>query len=250
MEYYVYRHVRLDTQEPFYVGMAKKNPKKTFGHRTEYARAYANNKHRHTKQWHDIVSKTDYDVEILFETDDETCARQKEAEFILLYGRNRLGEGPLVNITEGGDNKEQIGLPGKPIVQMTAKGEYIKTWSSGIEIERSLGFLRTNIAKCCRKKALSAYGFTWKYLDNRQFDETYPCAGRRHNSNRCIGIEVYKNNVLIETLRTQNEASKKYNIDRSVLHGKIHSGKEVKGYLFKFRIHHAIPATKRLPACQ
>lgn len=86
----VYRHVRLDTNEVFYVGIGKES------------RAYEKGTRRN-KWWNKIVSKTDYRVDILFNdlTWEEAC--EKEKEFISLYGRRDLSQGSLVNHTDGGD---------------------------------------------------------------------------------------------------------------------------------------------------
>ena len=89
---YVYRHIRLDKNEPFYIGI---------GSAKNFARAYAkNNRNIH---WQRIVAKTDYEVEILFDNLSNEDARTKEIEFIRLYGRDDLKTGSLVNLTDGGD---------------------------------------------------------------------------------------------------------------------------------------------------
>ena len=89
---YVYRHIRLDNNEPFYIGI---------GSDDKYYRA--NKKSQRNIYWKRIVSKTDYEVEIVLEdlTWEQAC--EKEKEFIVLYGRKDLKNGCLVNMTEGGD---------------------------------------------------------------------------------------------------------------------------------------------------
>jgi hypothetical protein len=90
---YVYRHIRLDKNEPFYIGI---------GSDIKHKRAYQNSSRRN-KIWNDIVNRTDYRVDILF--DDLTIeeAKMKEIEFIKLYGRISLSNGTLANLTDGGD---------------------------------------------------------------------------------------------------------------------------------------------------
>ena len=95
---YIYRHIRLDKNEPFYIGIggfSKREKEFT------YKRAY--NKSTRNKIWKKIVAKTDYEIEILLEnlTWEEAC--EKEKEFILLYGRLDLKTGTLTNLTDGGD---------------------------------------------------------------------------------------------------------------------------------------------------
>jgi hypothetical protein len=89
---YVYRHIRLDKNEPFYIGI---------GSSEYYNRAYRN-KNR-TDLWKRISVKGGYEVEILLDnlTWDEAC--EKEKEFISLYGRIDLKTGCLANMTDGGD---------------------------------------------------------------------------------------------------------------------------------------------------
>jgi hypothetical protein len=86
----VYRHIRLDKNEPFYIGIGKTE-------RRAFRKDFRN------KYWRHIISQTEYKVEILFDdlTWEQAC--QKEIELIKLYGRKDLGLGTLVNMTDGAD---------------------------------------------------------------------------------------------------------------------------------------------------
>jgi hypothetical protein len=88
---YLYRHIRLDKNEPFYIGI---------GSDAQYKRANSNN--NRTKHWKNIISKTAYRVDIVFDdlTWEEAC--EKEKEFISIYKRKCDG-GILCNITLGGE---------------------------------------------------------------------------------------------------------------------------------------------------
>ena len=68
---YVYRHIRIDKNEPFYIGISSGD---------DYSRA--NSKKNRNTHWHNIVNKTDYKVEIMLDdlTIEEAC--KKEIEFI------------------------------------------------------------------------------------------------------------------------------------------------------------------------
>jgi group I intron endonuclease len=99
-QYYLYRHIRLDTNEIFYVGVGKRG-RDDFANPLMFTRAYT--KKGRNKHWLNIVAKTEYEIEIIFESDSAEHIREKEMEFISLYGRKDLGKGTLVNFTDGGD---------------------------------------------------------------------------------------------------------------------------------------------------
>jgi hypothetical protein len=92
--WYVYRHVRLDNNEPFYIGI---------GNKKNYYRAYETKPDRRNEIWTKINLKTDINVEIIFYGLTKFQASEKEQEFIKLYGRKDLNTGPLCNMTDGGD---------------------------------------------------------------------------------------------------------------------------------------------------
>lgn len=52
------------------------------------------------------------------------------------------------------------------IYQYTKNGEFVKEWTSAMDVERQTGLYRANIGRCCRGEAKSAYGFIWKYERN------------------------------------------------------------------------------------
>lgn len=54
------------------------------------------------------------------------------------------------------------------INQLSLDGKFIKTWESGIQIERELGFANNNIIQCCKGKYKQAYGYRWQYADTSQ----------------------------------------------------------------------------------
>ena len=95
---YVYRHIRIDKNEPFYIGIGKDDT---------YKRAYQSSKTKRSDFWHNIASKG-YDVEILMDNLTWEQACEKEKEFISIYGRKDLGQGSLVNLTNGGDGAIEI----------------------------------------------------------------------------------------------------------------------------------------------
>jgi hypothetical protein len=88
---YLYRHIRLDKNCPFYVGIGTTDD--------SYLRAYsAKNRNIH---WNRIISKTDYEVEVILDGLTKEQAIEKEYEFISIYKRVVDG-GTLCNISQGG----------------------------------------------------------------------------------------------------------------------------------------------------
>lgn len=85
----LYRHIRLDKNEVFYIGIGKTQKR-------AYSLVDRN------KLWKNIANKG-YEVEVLFEDLTWEQAVEKEKEFISLYGRQDLGLGTLANFTNGGD---------------------------------------------------------------------------------------------------------------------------------------------------
>lgn len=88
---YLYRHIRLDKNEPFYIGI---------GSDDKYQRA--NSKTHRNQHWLSIVNKTEYKVDILIDDISYDYAKEKEIEFIDIYKRTE-DKGTLCNITKGGD---------------------------------------------------------------------------------------------------------------------------------------------------
>lgn len=90
---YLYRHIRLDKNEPFYIGVGGLNKF------DNYKRAYSINRNN---LWNKIVKKTDFIVQIVLDNIDSYFIFDKEIEFIKIYGRIDNGTGILANLNDGG----------------------------------------------------------------------------------------------------------------------------------------------------
>lgn len=90
-EYYVYLHIKATTGEPFYVGQGKNK------------RAYEKNKYRRSQYWINVSNK--YGVDIIFLEKDLTFEEslEKEIYWIKRIGRKTFNNGPLINLTDGGE---------------------------------------------------------------------------------------------------------------------------------------------------
>lgn len=106
-KFYIYRHIRLDKNEPFYIGVGTK---KSFvkNWRTKSAYYRANEKGKRNKIWWDIVNKSEYKIEILIESNDLDFIFEKEIEFVKLYGRINNKTGILANLTDGGRGSKKL----------------------------------------------------------------------------------------------------------------------------------------------
>ncbi len=98
-KYYLYRHIRLDKNEPFYIGVGTKC-KQDLVYNT-YRRAFT--KGGRKRLWKSIINKISYEVEIIIESNDYEFILEKEIEFIKLYGRIDKKTGILANHTDGGE---------------------------------------------------------------------------------------------------------------------------------------------------
>lgn len=98
-KYYLYRHIRLDNNLPFYIGIGTFYNKTSF--KMCYKRAVALD--GRNKLWNRLVNKYGYKIEIFGHNDDLEFIKTMEKYFINLYGRIDLKMGILVNMTDGGD---------------------------------------------------------------------------------------------------------------------------------------------------
>lgn len=119
---YVYRHIRLDKNEPFYIGIGNDN-------NGSYKRAYSNDI-RNT-HWLNVVKKCKYEVEIMIDNIPYDFAKQKEKEFIGLYGRKDKKSGILCNKTDGGDGTLGIIVSKETRAKMSNYKKGKPSWNKG-----------------------------------------------------------------------------------------------------------------------
>ena len=63
-----------------------------------------------------------------------------------------------------GNRNKKIGVANsKKVKQYDLKGNYIKTWSSIMQVERTLKIKNSNIVKNCKGRSNKAGGYIWKY---------------------------------------------------------------------------------------
>lgn len=89
MRFYLYAHIRNDTDEVFYIGKGEGSRFKSQQGRNSY--------------WMNIVNAHGYKAVIIEYFETETEAFNAEMFFIASLGRKDLGQGPLVNMSDGGE---------------------------------------------------------------------------------------------------------------------------------------------------
>ena len=122
---YLYRHIRLDTNQPFYIGIGKDD-----GGLFKRAKI----KSKRNPIWRNITRKSDYRIEIVLDDLTWDEAQQKEREFIAIYGRMFDG-GVLSNMTIGGDGhtgmygalNKRFGVPMSESTKAKMKDSFKKT---------------------------------------------------------------------------------------------------------------------------
>jgi hypothetical protein len=232
MRYYLYRHVRHDTNEVFYIGIGtKRHINRIYSQNTEYSRAYE--KYGRSDYWKNIVAKTTYTIEIIMESNDKNFICQKEIEFIKLYGKKYDNKGTLVNFADGGNGASGIKNYNIKIRQLTLENEVVKIWDQLKDIEKELGYLKTNVVKCCRKKQLTAYGYKWEYVDSTEYDNIYPTTARKKSHNNRVGIYV-TNGTETLLFRTIGEVAKKYGYHRSTIQAYLNNKRQHKFLKFEY----------------
>lgn len=157
--FYIYRHIRPDTNEVFYIGKGNNMDKRV----SPYARAKCKNK-RH-EYWKRIVAKNNglFTVEIMFECETEEQVNIKEVEFIALYGRKDLGNGTLVNFTNGGEGAKGVVMTDE-VKKKHSVSMQGKNWQSKKVIDAVSQEIYSTV-KDAEKKLGMKKGLLGKYLN-------------------------------------------------------------------------------------
>ena len=124
--HYLYQYVRLDTNQPFYVGVGTRHKSQT-----DFGRA--RNIAIHNKHCINITDKINYIIEILEESDDYGDIQQREIALIAQHGRITSG-GILANYTDGGGGKlnADYSYSEKPVYCYTKAGLFHMEFKSGV----------------------------------------------------------------------------------------------------------------------
>jgi hypothetical protein len=150
-KYYVYSHLRLDTNEIFYIGIGAK-----YRSSTDYSRSKQKGKYR-SRFWNNVTFKTKYSISVIFESDDYNQVKNKEKELIKFYGKKIDNKGgSLVNLTDGGDGmlgfRDQNAV--KSVCLYTKDGVFFKQFDAHIDCANFLGVKRVSLSLSINKNHL------------------------------------------------------------------------------------------------
>ena len=208
---YLYRHIRLDKSEPFYIGI---------GSDSDYKRANA--KRGRNKYWKNIVNLSSYEVEILLDglTWGDACI--KEIEFIALYGRADLGKGPLVNMTDGGEGK--FGLKDSIITKQRKRESAINKPKSDQHIQ--------NLSKA--KKGISRGYCPWLVNDEKRSNRMKLLKLGKPSLKKVALFQLNKNLNIINEFQSITDAVNKTKI-KGVGNALTGLAKTAGGYIWKYK---------------
>lgn len=224
MKYFLYRHIRLDSDEVFYIGIGKKIEKYN-SFKSEYRRAFSKRRNKH---WKNIVNKTDYEIDILYESDDFEIIKNKEKEFIKLYGRKDIKKGTLVNYTNGGEGTLGYIFTKEQLLKMSISHKGISNLNKGKTYVELYGDRAKDI------KLLQSNSRKGKYkgMDNNFYGKKHSVQSKSKMGTSVIQYDL--DNNYLNTYDTITEAANKTNSSISLIQ-KVCKGERNKHNGFKWK---------------
>lgn len=93
---------------------------------------------------------------------------------------------------------------GRPVLQLTKTGEFIREWITGAEAARELHLDKANLNACCKGKKKSCGGYVWKYKYPDIIPET-----------KIIQMDL--NGNIIKIFKNSAEAEKELSIEKNLI---------------------------------
>lgn len=188
----VYRHRRLDTNEIFYIGVGTVN------------RAYT--KSQRNNIWKNIISKTDYKIEIIVSNLSWKDACELEILLISEYGKIKSKTGTLSNITDGGEGFYGGKHSKETKLKMSKAKIGISTWNKGIigKENHRYGVKFSKNHKNKISSSLKGRSLSSLHIENLK--------GKKRNKGKNV-----INTITKEMFETMQEACEKYSISKSTM---------------------------------
>jgi hypothetical protein len=257
--YFIYRYVRLDTNQPFYIGMGTKKEYNNNGYllrstRSIYPRAFCKDRNLMCLS---IMDKAGYDTEIIYETNDRSHAEEKEKEFISLYGVVSNGNGTLVNLTMGGTKfiptklysersvyerkKKNVfyGTRAKKTYMYDVEGNFIEEFPllKSFYYKYGLGDKDgSGISQSIRLK-MSCYGYLFSFekkdkLDVSKYGKLTP--------NFHI-VKYNMNNNPVKIYKCMQDVANDLNVEVHIIYNRVHRGAAINDFIYKKVPVHELP---------
>jgi hypothetical protein len=227
---YLYRHIRVDKNEVFYIGI---------GSDPSYDRA--NTVKGRNTYWKRIVNKTSFNVEIMidFLSWEDACAKEKE--FIKIYGRRDLGLGTLCNLTDGADGAKNLpneirqkifDYTRKKVCQYDKNGKFIKLHNSLLEACNFIGVCENSVGNCARGRVKTSGGFVFRLYNGSTKDISL--VGISFDGNRKSINQYTIQGKYINTYKSIRGAANVLQIDPSRIDQAIKHGYKLGAFIFKY----------------
>lgn len=208
MIYYIYQHVRLDTNEIFYIGKGKRCTKGNI-----YRRAFT--KSSRNNHWKNIVKSVPYKVEILEEFISENQCLKRETELIKQHGYSWNNTGTLCNIVEDSNEIRRLARinsnksNSKEVHQYDLDGNYIRSFPSIISAKREY---HCDIYNAASGRVPTAGKFQWRLI---KFEKILSYSSKLSRINKSKKIYQYDiDNNFIREWKGTKEISDVLKINR------------------------------------
>jgi len=148
------------------------------------------------------------------------------------YNINKVAKPNETNFTRDEDFGKKISRikiennhTGKPIIQYSLDGEFIKEWPSSTSVQRELGFNARNIGGCANKQTFTSNGYIWRFkIDPLTNDDLSKVKNKRPRTKKVYQYDLQDN--LLNVYDSVKEASEKtglyYNCISECCRGNIH----------------------------
>ena len=242
--YFLYRHVRPDKNEPFYIGIGTNRDYtySNYSYSELYHRAYS--KQKRNPIWKRIVNKNNgkYQVEIRLESNSYSFIKQKEKEFIKFYGRKDLKTGTLANLTDGGEGTFGV-IPDKYVnakkvyVYSKKDGKYLYMFNSTQDAGRILKISRGSISSCALNRCLFAgdYICKYEYLGEVISIPQTKINIQKNNKNSKTTLKLNDVKDIVEEFPSLREVERLYNYKSSIICNAIKRGTKRYGFYWKYK---------------
>lgn len=222
----IYKITNKITKE-IYIGQTSNSIEDRFEQHVREAQREMDGKREHFPIFHRSLIKYGVDnfiIELVETCEDSAVAADREIYWIKYYDSYTRG----LNSTM---HKQIVNSIGRPILQYSLDGIFIREHNSAKEASEYLGFYAGNIRKACNKKGGNYKGFQWKWKETiteqtiEKVDEPLITEEKKRGKNGGIAINQYgKDGVFVHTYNSIMEASYETSIDdrsiRLVLSGK------------------------------